>query len=215
MPPLDPQQAAHVAAAVGVALAELPPLVAQCRGHVYDASWMTGFSQEERDFVVRVRRGACCVAADGAGSAACAAPAEHTSSRRSRPPRANAPAAQANRAGLLLTLLGGALGPAARGAASKGDRSQPCVALMRERDTWLLDAGEDTQRAVLWLDHLKPSKVRRWRAMAGGRQEGTHRPRQLCHGAHALGACALAVSAPRHATPRRATPHLAHRCTAL
>lgn len=62
--------------------------------------------------------------------------------------------AQANRAGLAFTLVGGAAG----GAAS-GDSSSCCLALLRERDAWLFDAGEDTQRALMWLEHLRPSKV--------------------------------------------------------
>lgn len=63
--------------------------------------------------------------------------------------------AQANRAGLVLTLVGGAV----EGAES-GDSSSSCLALLRERDAWLFDVGEDTQRLVMWLDHIRPSKVR-------------------------------------------------------
>lgn len=61
---------------------------------------------------------------------------------------------QANRAGLAFTLVGGA----ADGAAS-GDSSSCCLALLRERDAWLFDVGEDTQRLLMWQEHLRPSKV--------------------------------------------------------
>lgn len=55
MPPYDAQQAARVAAAVGVSLEELPPLAQQARGHVYDVDWMTAFTDQEKDLVLKVR----------------------------------------------------------------------------------------------------------------------------------------------------------------
>lgn len=64
-------------------------------------------------------------------------------------------AAQANRAGLTLTLIGGAVD----GGVS-GDSTSPCLSLLRERDAWLFDVGEDTQRQLMWTDHVRPSKVR-------------------------------------------------------
>lgn len=73
------------------------------------------------------------------------------------PSLASSPA-QACRGGLALTLLGGAFGDAAA-----GEGPPPSVALVREKDVWLFDVGEDVQRALLWREHLKPSKVRRQR----------------------------------------------------
>jgi hypothetical protein len=67
------------------------------------------------------------------------------------------PAAQANRAGLTLTLIGGAVD----GGVS-GDSTSACLSLLRERDAWLFDVGEDTQRQLMWTDHIRPSKVRGW-----------------------------------------------------
>jgi hypothetical protein len=55
MPPYDPVQAAAIAAAVGVDLDELPPLAPQTRGHVYDSDWLTSFTGQEKDMVLKVR----------------------------------------------------------------------------------------------------------------------------------------------------------------
>lgn len=55
----------------------------------------------------------------------------------------------------MLTVVGGA----AEGSVS-GDASPCCVGLLREKDAWLFDAGEDTQRQLMWLEHIRPSKVR-------------------------------------------------------
>jgi hypothetical protein len=64
---------------------------------------------------------------------------------------------QAIRSGLALTLLGGSTGdPAA------GDCAPSCLGLVRDKDIWLFDVGEDVQRSLLHREHLKPSKVR-WR----------------------------------------------------
>jgi hypothetical protein len=60
MPPYDAQQAARVAAAVGVALEELPPLAQQARGHVYDVDWMEAFTEQEKDLVLKVRLASAC-----------------------------------------------------------------------------------------------------------------------------------------------------------
>jgi hypothetical protein len=54
MPPWDAEEAAGVAAAVGVSLDELPPLAQQARGHVYPVDWMTSFTEVERDLILRV-----------------------------------------------------------------------------------------------------------------------------------------------------------------
>jgi hypothetical protein len=62
---------------------------------------------------------------------------------------------QANRAGLTLTLVGGAVD----GGVS-GDSTSACLSLLRERDAWLFDVGEDTQRQLMWTEHVRPSKVR-------------------------------------------------------
>jgi len=40
-------------------------------------------------------------------------------------------------------------------------RRAPCVALLRGKDVWLFDAGEDTQRVISEIDYLRPSKVMR------------------------------------------------------
>lgn len=56
-----------------------------------------------------------------------------------------------------------------------GDATPSCLALQRERDAWLFDVGEDTQRLLMWLEHIRPSKVG-WsgRAMERGAWCVTH-----------------------------------------
>lgn len=61
MPPYDAQEAARVAAAVGVNLEDLPPLAQQARGHAYDVDWMTGFTEQEKDLILKVRRLPACI----------------------------------------------------------------------------------------------------------------------------------------------------------
>eukprot|EP00775_Hariotina_reticulata_P008228 gene8228-8418_t len=60
---------------------------------------------------------------------------------------------KACRAGLVLTLLGGA-----EGDSTVGEAAPPCISLAREKDIWLWDVGEDVQRSLMWREHLKPSK---------------------------------------------------------
>jgi hypothetical protein len=63
------------------------------------------------------------------------------------------PRHQNNRTSMMVTLLG------TSGEAVGAGRRAPCVALLRGKDVWLFDAGEDTQRVVSELDHMRPSKV--------------------------------------------------------
>lgn len=61
---------------------------------------------------------------------------------------------QNNRTGLALTFLG--TGGVLSGA---GGRCAPGLALNRVKDVWMVDAGEDVQRQMMWVEHLRPSKV--------------------------------------------------------
>jgi len=192
MPPYDPQEAASIAAAVGVELEDLPPLAQQSRGHVYDVDWLTEFNEQEKDLVLKVGHQImqARIKQEGVitgGSAWWQAEPIGSSTRHVETNRLNrrgmchscclsdsSPTCpplllcvQANRAGLVLTLVGGAV----EGAES-GDSSSSCLALLRERDAWLFDVGEDTQRLVMWLDHIRPSKVRAGGPLAGKAELG-------------------------------------------
>ena len=52
---------------------------------------------------------------------------------------------------MMVTLLG------TSGEAVGAGRRAPCVALLRGKDAWLFDAGEDTQRVVSETEHMRPS----------------------------------------------------------
>ena len=41
----------------------------------------------------------------------------------------------------------------------QGGRATPCFAYVRQKDAWLIEAGEDAQRQLMYADHIKPSKV--------------------------------------------------------
>jgi hypothetical protein len=70
---------------------------------------------------------------------------------------------QNNRTGLALTFLG--TGGVLSGA---GGRCAPGLALNRVKDVWMVDAGEDVQRQMMWVEHLRPSKVSGWVVVGGG-----------------------------------------------
>jgi hypothetical protein len=54
MPQLDPAEAQRIAAAVGVDLAELPPLTQRARGQVYAVDALPGMDEEDREMVLKV-----------------------------------------------------------------------------------------------------------------------------------------------------------------
>lgn len=59
---------------------------------------------------------------------------------------------------LMLTFLG------TSGETIGASRRAPCAALLRGKDVWLFDAGEDTQRVLFEVEHMRPSKVSRRQA---------------------------------------------------
>jgi hypothetical protein len=77
-----------------------------------------------------------------------------------------------------VTLLGGA-------TARRHGGAPPCLALVRDKDTWLFDVGEDVQRCLLWREHIKPSKAR----------ARTQRATQGCAAAAAAAAAAATAAA--------------------
>jgi hypothetical protein len=81
MPPWDAEEAARVAAAVGVSLDELPPLAQQARGHVYPVDWMTSFTEVERDLILRVSVKLCCICTTWGGCWCCHCMLEEGSGR--------------------------------------------------------------------------------------------------------------------------------------
>lgn len=68
------------------------------------------------------------------------------------------------------------------GDAAGGECAPPCVALLRDKDTWLFDVGEDVQRSLLSREHLRPSKVGPF-----GREGSSEKEQGL--GARAWGVC--------------------------
>lgn len=61
MPPLDEEEAAEVAAAAGVSLDALPPLVAAARGHVYSVGDMVALTPAQQELVLKVRSQPGCM----------------------------------------------------------------------------------------------------------------------------------------------------------
>jgi hypothetical protein len=61
---------------------------------------------------------------------------------------------QHNRSKLMMSFLGtGGHLP------GQGGRATPCLAYVRQKDAWLIEAGEDSQRQLMYAEHIKPSKV--------------------------------------------------------
>ncbi|KAI8465185.1 MAG: hypothetical protein J3K34DRAFT_461521, partial [Monoraphidium minutum] len=58
-----------------------------------------------------------------------------------------------NRTAMMLTFLG------TSGETTGTSRAAPCAALLRGKDVWLFDAGEDTQRQVSAHPYMRPSKI--------------------------------------------------------